>query len=123
MNPDTKLGDVLVIFPDDDSLACDRKRGYYLGASFGKVVEIILTKRQVRVNWLFAETYKSKLRPWFLPDGSLYSGVLSEHEIFTGDSESSTPLIAKLDSQRRLTKDTLTAIGNVLGTAEIEKYQ
>jgi hypothetical protein len=121
MEADIKIGDILVIFPDEDSLAGDRQKGYFLATSFGKVVDILSERRQVRVTWLFTESYSSKLRPWFLPSGEQYSGILNETEIFTGDSNVFIPMKAKLDSSKKLTKETISMIKAVIGEDEIMK--
>ena len=121
MAADIKVADILVIFPDEDSLAEDRQKGYFLATSFGKVVEILTERHQVRVTWLYTESYYSKLRPWFLSSGEQYSGILNEAEIFTGDSDVFTPMKAKLDSSKKLTKETINMIKVVLGDEEILK--
>ncbi len=115
-----KLGDILVIFPDADSLEHDRSLGYFLHASFGKVIQIGLV--DVGVEWLFAETYSSKLRSWKLPDGNVYGGNIAENEIYTGDTESTVALKAELDKNKKLKEVTKRAIKKVVGIDEFEKY-
>jgi hypothetical protein len=115
-----KKGDILVIFPDDASMELDRAKGYFLAASFGKVVKIVGI--EVIVNWLFAEAYSSKLRPWMLADGAMYTDTLDETSIFTGDTDSVEPLKAALDKNKRLTKVTKDAIISVIGIDEFNKY-
>ena len=56
------VGDVLVFFPDDDSLKEDQALGYYLAASFGKVIKTDASN--VHVEWLYGETYSSTFRPF-----------------------------------------------------------
>jgi hypothetical protein len=114
------LGDILVVFPDEESLQADRSLGYFLSASFGKVWKI--EGLSVHVNWLFAERYSSKLRPWYLHGGQIYSGVIQENEIFTGDTNSIEPLKAVLDSNKKLRKATRVAIEDVIGKIEFDKY-
>ncbi len=115
-----KKGDILVIFPDAESAKRDRLKGYFLAASFGKVEKIVGI--EVVVYWLFAETYSSKLRPWMLGNGNMYTDVLGEESIFTGDTDSIEPLKAVLDKSKRLTKVTKDAIISVIGIEEFDKY-
>jgi hypothetical protein len=115
-----KVGDILVIFPDEDSLEVDRGLGYFLKASFGKVWKI--EGLSVHLHWMFTEKYSSKLRPWYLQGGQMHSGIIQECEIFTGDTESIEPLKAMIDSNNRLKKVTKLAIIDVIGQVEFKKY-
>eukprot|EP00299_Pterocystis_sp_00344_P019905 c9834_g1_i10.p1 GENE.c9834_g1_i10~~c9834_g1_i10.p1 ORF type:complete len:182 (+),score=18.07 c9834_g1_i10:62-547(+) len=54
--------DVLVIAADDQSREEDAEAGYFLPLSFGKVLEV--NEAHVRVQWLFADGFDTKFRPW-----------------------------------------------------------
>ncbi len=57
------LDDVVVVVPDEGTLALDRLQGYSLPISFGKVVSKP-TPTSVGLTWLFATTLESRFQPW-----------------------------------------------------------
>ena len=115
-----KIGDILVIFPDAESLKHDRSLGYFLTASFGKVTRV--GQMDVGVPWLFAETYSSKLRSWKLPNGIVYEGSIWENEIYTGDTQWTVALKAELDKNKKLKEVTKRAIRKVVGVEEFNVH-
>ena len=120
-SPEVKKGDILVVFGDDESRAADAAAGYFLDASFGKVTSIDVAGLKAHVTWLFAESYSSKFRPWYLASGELHSSSLEESELFTGDTNSAAPLKAKLGKNKKLCEATKAAIRDVIGD-EFDKF-
>ncbi len=114
------VGDVLVFFPDDDSLKEDQALGYYLAASFGKVIKTDASN--VHVEWLYGETYSSTFRPFVLSNGVKYTSVIPESGIFTGDTCSKLPMKAEFDGRNRLKARTKDFIRDVIGVTEYNKY-
>jgi hypothetical protein len=57
-----KINDVVLVAPDEGSVEEDKNAGYFLPVSFGKVTSV--GDLLVDVEWLFAETFHSKFRPW-----------------------------------------------------------
>ena len=93
--------------------------GYFLSESFGKVMYI--HKDRVDVQWLFTESYTSKLRPWYLNDGSVFTGVIQQvNDMFVGGGCS--PLKAQLDRNKKLKVVSLQAIKNGVGENEFNKF-
>jgi hypothetical protein len=113
-------GDVLLFFPDNESLAEDRKLGYFLSASLGRVYRVEMYC--VHVEWMFGETYTGEFRQFILQDGRLYRSVIPECEIYTGDTTSSKPIKAEFDARNRLKSRTKNIIKSVIGENEFNKY-
>ncbi len=58
-----RVGDVVLILPDDESIAADKRAGYKLGVNMVEV-SAITGDREVQVSYLFASTLDGPWESW-----------------------------------------------------------
>ena len=56
------IGDVLLVYPDEDSQKVDCSNGYTLGLCLGRVTVIDLKGKQVNVWWFFGDSWSAKAK-------------------------------------------------------------